>query len=103
MLEVNKKFPRDYKGINKRSMYDTECYVASVINLPNIRDKVNYEVGVPLEKLTPEVIGNKKKLIRICEVYLRFKKRYSIQSDFEKDINSEIESILDAKNNTNSA
>ena len=103
MSEVNKKSPGAYVGITKKSIYDIKDYVSSVINLPNIRDKVNYEVGVPLKKLTSEVIKDEKKLVWVCEVYLRFKKRYSIQSDFEKDINSEIESILDAKNNTNSA
>jgi len=70
------------------SIYNIEDYVRNLPSIPNIKNKINYEIGVPMKYLTRKVRNNKKKLLEICKKYNK------TPSELEKDIDNETREYL---------
>ena len=68
-----------------------EYYIKNLYLIPNIKNKINYEIGIPMKYLTRKAINNKKKLLELCKEYNK------TPSELEKDIDDETNEYLNLK------
>ena len=76
------------KPLIDNSIESIKNYLGTLRKIPNIKDTINYGLGVPIKYLTNEVLRNKNKLLKICNKHSHF------PSELQQDIDNEIEYYL---------